>query len=37
MVAYIVRGTWVAGVEESGENYIIRSLMICTNHTILFG
>jgi len=24
-------------VEESGENYMRRSLMICTPHPILFG
>jgi len=24
-------------VKESGENYIMRSLMICTAHPILFG
>jgi hypothetical protein len=23
--------------EESGENYVMRSLMICTPHQILFG
>jgi hypothetical protein len=23
--------------QESGENYIMRSLMICTAHQILFG
>jgi hypothetical protein len=24
-------------VNENGENYIMRSLMICTPHPILFG
>jgi hypothetical protein len=24
-------------VQRSGENYIMRSLMICTTHPILFG
>ena len=25
------------GVTEGGENYIMRSLMICTAHPIIFG
>jgi hypothetical protein len=25
------------GAKGSGENYIIRSFMICTTHTVFFG
>jgi hypothetical protein len=36
----VLRGIFVAKRDEvtgSGENYIMRSLMICTAHHILFG